>query len=397
MDEAHTQELERILQNRRSRGALLSTTAMRDNLNVQSPSRQGKGASSPARPRSAIGNTSVGGGGGGMSSIVRGQQVQSNMQYSPNTSVPRISYGNAVDDAAAMRRMLTQQEELRALQSLQERKVESLHGDIRRDLETVKSALFSVMQQQQQSSPRGIALSMPTSIAALNQQAIPQRKSFVAGTAFSSVTSKSALKPTNDGLPPAASGGKQIPLPIIFESSNSSQLQQTPSFSLRSMARTGAKTVSRTSNNLAPPEPPIAVRPLSSAPVDIASSVTILSSGDWFYKWNRLGNEVQPRFLWLDTSKYVLSWSRQQSRTSSFASYIKAEQISQVTTSQVVEHDELDRPRVFYVLLIYTDDRMLQLATEVREKLDVWYEAIGNLITYCRAGGPLTKLAESSE
>ena len=155
--------------------------------------------------------------------------------------------------------------------------------------------------------------------------------------------------------------------------------------------------MSRTSNNLAPPEPPIAVRPLSSAPVDIASSVTILSSGDWFYKWNRLGNEVQPRFLWLDTSKYVLSWSRQQSRTSSFASYIKAEQISQVTTSQVVEHDELDRPRVFYVLLIYTDDRMLQLATEVREKLDVWYEAIGNLITYCRAGGPLTKLAESSE
>jgi hypothetical protein len=62
-----------------------------------------------------------------------------------------------------------------------------------------------------------------------------------------------------------------------------------------------------------------------------------------------------------------------------------------------VERDELDRPRVFYVLLIETDDRLLKLATEVREKIDVWFEAIGNLIAFCRAGGPLKKLAESSE
>jgi hypothetical protein len=450
MDAAHTQELERILQNRRSRGALLSSASLAESprgnekTRKASPARQQATASSPSRARStATVNQSP------SFSAARQDNTSSTGQPflsaplstvpSPSFAVPRLSYGNAADDTAAIRRVAAQQEELRAVQAAQDRRVDVLHTDVRRDLETVKSVLFSVVQSQQGAGntpgigPTGgpsspafaprLNLSMPavlSSFATKQANASYQAhnhnsRSVVSGYAVAAPTPppaqlsmaptalRSAIKSSGALTGPSTAKPITIPVPLIFGNYPSEdrvgQMQQSPSFSLRSPAASAANRSARGLQQAtsAPPEPPVSVRPLSSSPIDIASSVTILSTGDWFYKWNRSGTEVQPRFVWLDTTKFVLTWSRQQTRSSAFSSYVRAENCSQVRSSQVVERDEMDRPRVFYVLLIQADDRLLQLATEVREKIDVWYEAIGNLIAYCRAGGPLQKIAESSE
>jgi hypothetical protein len=130
-----------------------------------------------------------------------------------------------------------------------------------------------------------------------------------------------------------------------------------------------------------PFQPPINIRPFCKTTIDLQSSLTILSEGEWFYKWDHTGEKVKLRWVWMDHSRRALSWSDKQLReTPMFGPRIPMEEIQRVMTTQITETDPHGNPRIFYVLLIECASRLLQLGTERRDKLDLWYEALTNLV-----------------
>ena len=141
---------------------------------------------------------------------------------------------------------------------------------------------------------------------------------------------------------------------------------------------------------------PSHVQPYSTSTIDIDSSVTVLRSGDWFWKWNDKGNIVQPRYIWLDTEKNVISWGKERGAASLLSGYIRIEQIVEVTTTQMTENGPDDVPRVYYVLLIQTINRLLQMATEKKEKLNQWYDALTNIALFYRVRGTMTHAFDPS-
>jgi hypothetical protein len=134
-------------------------------------------------------------------------------------------------------------------------------------------------------------------------------------------------------------------------------------------------------NQSKPFQPPINIRPFCKTTIDLQSSLTILSEGEWFYKWDHTGEKVKLRWVWMDHSRRALSWSDKQLReTPMFGPRIPMEEIQRVMTTQITETDPHGNPRIFYVLLIECASRFFQLGTERRDKLDLWYEALTNLV-----------------
>ncbi|EPY41569.1 hypothetical protein AGDE_02355 [Angomonas deanei] len=113
--------------------------------------------------------------------------------------------------------------------------------------------------------------------------------------------------------------------------------------------------------------------------MDLRTSVRVVSRGDWFFKWAASGRAVHPRFIWVDTKSYLLVWSSKETHDPTFSGSVRLESICQVTPREVVQSDGDGLPLVYHVLLIETTQRILQLATERREKADVWYEALNIL------------------
>jgi hypothetical protein len=121
--------------------------------------------------------------------------------------------------------------------------------------------------------------------------------------------------------------------------------------------------------------------------LDVNTSFTILKDGDWFYKWNAEGTSVHPRWVFLDVTRFFFAWGKRETSDATFCGKVKVESLRQVNTSQVVEYDDFDTPRVFYVITIATTERELRLATEMREKVNIWYDALKNVIAYYRRLG----------
>lgn len=118
--------------------------------------------------------------------------------------------------------------------------------------------------------------------------------------------------------------------------------------------------------------------------IDLRTSTKVLQAGDWFYKWNRQGSQVHPRWVWVDLQSYLFVWSHKETRNPSFSGSIKLETISQISPSELVQADEEGLPKTYYVLMIETAKRVLQLATERKDKMDIWFEALNNVIVFVR-------------
>lgn len=132
-------------------------------------------------------------------------------------------------------------------------------------------------------------------------------------------------------------------------------------------------------------DPPMFARPFSKSTIDIRSCFTILREGDWWFKWDSAGHKVHLRWVWLDTTRRCFSWAHKQTvENPMFGPRIPIEDMTGVTTSEIQETDPHGNPRRFYVLLIECTTRMLQLGTERRDKLNVWYEAVNNIIVQVR-------------
>lgn len=116
--------------------------------------------------------------------------------------------------------------------------------------------------------------------------------------------------------------------------------------------------------------------------MDLRTSIETLRAGDWFYKWSANGDAVHRRWVWVDTKSYLLVWSNRETRNPHFCGDIRLDQICQVTSRDLTSVDEDGFPKTYYVLLIETTKRVLQLATELKDKCDAWFEAMNNVMGF---------------
>ncbi|KAG5476671.1 hypothetical protein CUR178_03844 [Leishmania enriettii] len=111
-----------------------------------------------------------------------------------------------------------------------------------------------------------------------------------------------------------------------------------------------------------------------------------LQAGDWFYKWTRV-NHVHQRYVWLNMQRGTLMWSPSPRKSIALNSEVKLSTVRSITPECL----QLDGAiRVFYRMNISTHDRYIRLATEIREKFDLWYRVLLQLtvpnLTYDEPG-----------
>jgi hypothetical protein len=116
--------------------------------------------------------------------------------------------------------------------------------------------------------------------------------------------------------------------------------------------------------------------------MDLRTSIETLRAGDWFYKWSAKGDVVRRRWVWVDTKSYLLVWSNRETRNAHFCGDVRLDHICQVTSRDLTSVDEDGFPKTYYVLLIETTKRVLQLATELKDKCDAWFEALNNVMGF---------------
>lgn len=190
---------------------------------------------------------------------------------------------------------------------------------------------------------------------------------------------------------------KDVPVPVSFMSDGRAN---PAAVNLRSAVRAAQNVQS--SNDVMPlsavemPGPvPITARPYSISNIDMQSSLLVLRCGDWWLKWNKKGTDVQPRFMWLDMEKYLLTWGKDRDRATLLCGHVPIESILNVATDQMCEQID-DSARVFYILVLSTIDQRLLFGTEKREKMDVWYTALSNVCAYYAARGKVIQEAHPS-
>ena len=108
---------------------------------------------------------------------------------------------------------------------------------------------------------------------------------------------------------------------------------------------------------------------------NLAECVQVLSRGDWFLKWTRKG-QVHKRYFWLDASRGCLVWGKHPDSSILLTSSLRLAEVVSMQAQCVVE-DETNR--TYYKMHIVTQDRFLHVATEKRDKFDVWFDSIQRL------------------
>jgi hypothetical protein len=115
---------------------------------------------------------------------------------------------------------------------------------------------------------------------------------------------------------------------------------------------------------------------VASAPqFDMQASLEVMSKGDWFLKWTR-SQEVHRRYVWLDLSRGVVSWATVPNASFFLQSHVRLEDITEILTQCIVDDSD---GRTYYKMVIVTTERALAIGTEMREKFDVWVDAIQRL------------------
>lgn len=303
--------------------------------------------------------------------------------------------------------MIEQQQKLREAQALQERKVDQLQQDLRKGLSGIQRTLEHVIAGQSplagstsarhRNSGAGRILE---GLSARNDDrhlvstpvgGTKHRRSGAFGRDSMVEEEEEAPPPEPNfttkpmvvgcSIIPSAANMASAPTIPYFEGTSAYQQQLQRQASSRNARASNSTMVAASAAVMKPIDAPIVARPFTKTTIDTKSSLTILREGDWWYKWDHTGSKVHLRWVWLDPTRCALSWTEKKTVDAPmFCPRIMLEDIQSVQTTQIVEHDSHGNPRVFYVLLITCTGRLLQLASERREKLDVWYESLNNLI-----------------
>lgn len=180
--------------------------------------------------------------------------------------------------------------------------------------------------------------------------------------------------PSSEYMPPVVYMDSPSDTAPRHSSSEKKRERRRPSVSVRSPRR---RTVQKMSLGL----------PDARSTMDLRTSIETLRAGDWFYKWTAKGNEVHRRWVWVDTKSYLLLWAKRETRDPHFCGDVRLEHICQVTSRELSSVDQDGFPKTYYVLLIETVKRVVQLATELRDKCDAWFEALNNVMAFIRRNG----------
>ncbi|TPP47425.1 hypothetical protein CGC21_30335 [Leishmania donovani] len=184
--------------------------------------------------------------------------------------------------------------------------------------------------------------------------------------------------------------GETYAPPVVYMGSATGASPPSPS------SQGGSSRQSRSTSAALPPQrsprlsrPPARVErkptlglPDAHSTMDLRTSVETLRAGDWFYKWTSKGDSVHRRWFWIDTKSYLLVWSNYETYNPHFCGSVRLDDICQVTSRDLSSVDEDGFPKTYYVLLIETRKRVLQLATELKDKCDTWFEALNNVMGF---------------
>ncbi|RNF14957.1 uncharacterized protein Tco025E_05749 [Trypanosoma conorhini] len=101
-----------------------------------------------------------------------------------------------------------------------------------------------------------------------------------------------------------------------------------------------------------------------------------LQTGDWFYKWTRRGR-VHERYVWLDIQRQSLLWGPSPRAAFVLLSHLRIDSVIDLRPDCML--DEATQ-RTFYRLFVVTEERIVVFATELRDKFDVWFDALQKIV-----------------
>jgi hypothetical protein len=97
----------------------------------------------------------------------------------------------------------------------------------------------------------------------------------------------------------------------------------------------------------------------------------LLRRGDWFLKWTRKKDKVHQRYC--HVSNRTLHWGKAPDIHMMLTSSVPIAEIVEIDSQCVVDEAS---GRTYYVMVVWTLMRTLQLGTEVREKFDLWFDTL---------------------
>ena len=268
--------------------------------------------------------------------------------------------------------LLESQRQLQFLQALQEKKVDSLSENLERNFSNLQSVMALNGMASASLAPSS-QLRRNMSLSPTNGRLHPAGATSTASVGLNSSPPSGTNAHATGQYPPSSSA-------YHTNVSPTGSRQLVPVNPRAAAARGVATTADRFVPDHGVPK---VARPQPKTTLDPKSSISIMRGGDWFLKWNTKWTRAEARYVWLDITRYELLWGRERLAKNIFSDAIELESISSVTTDQITEFDG-DVNRLFYLLRIYTNQRSLVLATEKREKLDCWYEAISTVVLYTK-------------
>ena len=163
-------------------------------------------------------------------------------------------------------------------------------------------------------------------------------------------------------------------------------------------------------------------RPYSTSTVDVDSAVVLLSNGDWFYKLRVIINpssllgpagwDIQSsdrRYVYLDTVTFMIKWGDKPGGDATLWShYVPVDHISSVNIFAQTETSHGPIPRTIYYLVLTVVEggihargraamrRLCVIATELRDKADMWFDALQTISNFYRSRGAAMQLTSTT-
>jgi hypothetical protein len=160
-------------------------------------------------------------------------------------------------------------------------------------------------------------------------------------------------------------------------------------------------------------------KPYSTSTLDIDSAVVLLTTGDWFYKlrvqiqsasivgpagWQVEASER--RYVYLDTTTFILKWGDKPGGDATvFSHYVPIDHITSVNIfAQSEASAHTPEPRIIYYIVMQVVEggfhargravqrRLCVIATELRDKADMWYDALNTIKGFYRSKGAASQL-----
>jgi len=160
-------------------------------------------------------------------------------------------------------------------------------------------------------------------------------------------------------------------------------------------------------------------KPYSSSTLDIDSAVVLLTTGDWFYKlrvhvqsasivgpagWQIEASER--RYVYLDTTTFILKWGdKPGGDATAFSHYVPIDHITSVNIfTQSEASTQGPEPRIIYYIVMQVVEggfhargravikRLCVIATELRDKADMWFDALNTIKSFYRSKGAAAQM-----